>query len=668
MRRPWLQPLRIILTGMILAAGIGWVAFYVRLGLPLTRLSYDMMFLFRDADLATTEIQLVDIDEASGDVLDQSRSGVLSRAVHAQLVRRLTQDGARAVLFDVAFTAPSPDPAVDQDFADALKENGKVFLGAALDRDDLTSYSSVTVRKEAVRRPIPVLREAARASGTVGVIRDPDKAVRRIHAGTEAVPAATWQLARFLGADLSDDYERRNQERWLNYYGAAGTLNHVPYWQALQPNGLAPSFFKDRIVIIGGRRRLSTLQLSNDDFADPWTRWGGNFMSGAEVHANALLNLLHGTWFIRAENRTEGTFIVVVGIVVGGLLARLRPLVAAVTGVAFAIATLGGALWWLEHHRVWYNWLVPVAIQIPVAIAWSWAANSFLEARKRAEMAREAAFYLPRPVMDQIAKGKPVDSARKVVEATVIFTDLCDYTGLSETVGDPAEVSQIVNEYLSEITRHVGANHGTILRIQGDGVFASWGVPASNRNHPIDAVAAAWGICRAAQREIAGYRLLTRIGINSGLVSAGNFGSDTRVEYTLIGDPVNLASRLETLNKHLGTTALMAEATHAQLDGRYPTRCLGKFMVLGKKAAVTVHELLDPDGGFPDGAWLETFAKALAAFQDGDLDEATILFQQVHDERAIADGPTKFYLQEITRVRAAGLPSEWTGAVEMIAK
>src|SRR6185436_4889484 len=112
--------------------------------------------------------------------------------------------------------------------------------------------------------------------------------------------------------------------------------------------------------------------------------------------------------------------------------------------------------WWLEHHRVWYNWLVPVAIQMPVAIAWSWAANSFLEARKRAAMAKEAAYYLPRPVMDQIAKGQPVDATRKVVEATVIFTDLCDYTRLSEAVGDPAEVSQIVNEYLSEITRQVG--------------------------------------------------------------------------------------------------------------------------------------------------------------------------------------------------------------------
>ena len=668
MRRSALQSLRVIVAGMFLAAGLGWVAFYVRLGQPLARLSYDMMFLFRSANLDTSEIQLVDIDEASSGLMSQRRDGILSRDFHARLLRRLTQEGARAVLFDVIFHTPSEAPGIDEDFADAIKENGRVFLAAFLVVDDDPNHLEVAVQYERVFGPIPMLRQAAQDWGLVTVSLHPGQAVRTIHPGTEQTPAATWKLAKFLGADLPGDYAGRCQTRWINYYGPAGTIPHVQYSQTLQADGLAAGFFKDKVVLIGGRGQLATLGKTDDKFADPWTRWGGSFMAGVEVHANTLLNLLHESWFIRGEPRTEGTLIVIAGIVVGGLFARLRPLAAAITGTACAVAILWGALWWLDHRHVWYNWLIPVAVQIPVAIAWSWAANSFLERRIRAEMTREAGIYVPKPVMDQIAKGKPVDTTPIVVEATMIFTDLHNSSGIAEALADPAAVQQVVNEYLSGITRSVGANHGTVLRIQGDGVFAAWGVPASDRNHPTDAVAAAWGVCELSQREILGHRLITRIGINTGAVSAGTVGSKTRGEYTLTGDPVNLAARLETLNKHLGTAALMSGATHAKLGGHFPTRCLGEFIVVGKKAAITVHELLGPADQFAGDHWLEAFEQALAAFQRGDLSDASILFREVQKARGGTDGPSEFYLDRIEKAEKSGLPDDWSGVVEMSAK
>lgn len=672
MRRIPLRPLHIILTGMLLAAGIGWVAFYVRLGQPLARLSYDMMFLFRGDNLSTPEVQLVDMDEESDKVLKQPRSGIWNRSVHARLLRRLTHEGARAVFFDVLFTDESEESGGDEDFAAAIGENGKVFLGWGILQKqtikNVNTPSAVVAKQQSLMPPIPILRRAARGSGSLGLNTDRDNAVRRISSAANQIPASTWILAEFLGAHLPDDYEEPLRDRWLNYYGHAGTIQHISYFQALDSEIVAEGFFKDKIVFIGGRNRLANLYTFSDQFGDPWTRWGGDFMPGVEVHANTLLNLLHENWLTRGDEWTEGTFIIVVGIVVGGLLARLRPLMAAFAGLVFAVATLWGALWWLDHYNVWYNWLVPVAVQTPVAVAWSWAANYSLEARKRARTRKGSERFLPPEILDQIDEGEEFQPGGKRVEATMIFTDLKDSVTLSESLDDADAFSVLLNEYYSNISQHVRANHGTIIRYQGDGVFAAWGAPTPDRDHARDAVVAAWEMHRASQIEVRGCKLITRVGINTGEVSAGNLGSKDRVDYTLIGDPVNVASRLEGLNKQLGTSVLMADSTHAKLDGRFTTRCLGKFILVGKKTQITVHELLGPAANSADFPWRETFARALAAFQRRDLETAAILFQQVHDERAAVDGPSQFYLKEIARLGDEGFPDDWSGAVGLVSK
>jgi len=160
---------------------------------------------------------------------------------------------------------------------------------------------------------------------------------------------------------------------------------------------------------------------------------------------------------------------------------------------------------------------------------------------------------------------------------------------------------------------------------------------------------------------------ITRVGINTGQMLAGNLGSRFRFDYTLIGDPVNFASRLEALNKVLGTHVLLSEATRVRLDGQFATRELGRFIVAGKTQSKTIHELLGPALETPP-AWIATFASALAAFHSRDFESAAALFQRVNEERENGDGPAQFYLEQIAALRTASLPPAWEGAIEITSK
>ncbi len=668
MERRWLQNIVTILAGMLLAAGLGWGAFYMHVGEPLERLSYDLPFRFRGENLAAPEIRIVYVDEESAKALNQPTTGTWSRSIHAKLVRHLTQEGARAVFLDYVFNQPSADPAEDESLAAALAENGHVFLGGSVETSNEIRGDGDAFMQH-VDLPTPLLRRAAAGYGTVFFKEDPDHGVRQLPSGTEKFPSAGWRLATALGADLPADAAERLAPRWINYYGRTGSFVGVSYHRVFQPDGVAPDYFRDKVVFVGARTALAQLQLGKDEFHVPWTRWGDRYMPGIEVHANSFLNLLHRNWLVRGAVRTEGIFVILVGMIIGGLLARMRPLTAALVGAIFAASTLAGACWYLFHFNVWYNWMVPVAVQTPVAMAWSWAANYFLEARKRGQIRKAFSLYLSPHMADRIASAKfDLSLGGKLIEATMIFTDLEGFTALSEKLGDPKKLSSVLIDYFSNTTRHVLASHGTIIKYIGDAVFAAWNAPLEDKNHAANAVMAAWRMHVSSSDEVQGHKLVTRVGINTGEVLAGNLGSEFRFDYTLIGDPVNFASRLEGLNKFLGTEVLMSQSTREQIGSRFITRELGSFLVVGKTQPVTVHELLGLAEDAEERTWAATFTRALECFRKGDLGAAELLFEQAKTERAGRDGPSSFYLKTIAGFHLDGQPADWSGAVEITSK
>ncbi len=640
----------------------GWLATAV--GEALARLSYDLSFILR-GPVNVPQASFIYLDEKSA--LDMEQSGAIwDRALHARLLRQLTADKARAVFFDIAFTDAWPVPGVEEDFAAAMRENGRVILAAPVEMDDHKEIpGGWSMPLEQVIPPIDPLREAAAAWGTIVFHPlDGDYGVRRLPSGTGTKQSAAWEAAKMLGAKFEDG----DAVRWLNYYGPPGCFDEVPVNDVLK-NRVKPGRFENRIVIVGGRSTLSGLGFGKDDFRSPFSLLGGKFTSGAEVHLTALLNLLRNEWLVRLDENREAWLILVFGVLLGGVLPRFRPHLA-VLAAALAMFAIGVfAYWLLAYQRIWFAWCVPVFVQAPVAIVWAVGARYFIEERRRKALRDGFGHYLSPHMADRIADSDfALGPGGSVVEASVIFTDLEGFTPLSERLHNPELITQVLLKYFTKTTGHIHDQDGTITNFVGDALTAVWGAPLADRDHVRKAVRAAWRLHEIARMEVDGHLLRTRIGLHTGPVLAGNVGSAERFNYAVIGDAVNLASRLEGLNKFLGTRVLLSEAVREKCSDEFLTRRLGEFRVAGRSEACVVHELLGPVSGEARAEWWMVFEKGVDAFRGGDFEAAAHAMRETMALREDGDGPAEFYLREIASLQAAPLPHGWSGVIELATK
>ena len=653
----------VAVAGGLIVAAVGLACLNFSFAQSLARLSYDLPFLWR-APLDTHEIALVYLDDESAKQLGQTLGDAWNRALHTRLLDRLIQEKARLVFYDIVFDAPAADPTTDVGFADSIKRHGKIILGGGLE----VLQQAGGVRQERVLPPIKPLRKAAAGWGLL-VFRpvDADYGVRQLCTGTDDIPSATWKAAEALEASATHGV--RTASRWVNYYGPRDSFSSINIARALDPLGVPPGFFKDKIVLIGGRSAVSSLGEGRDEFATPYSMFGHEFSPGLEVHATVLLNLLHGDWLTRMPDHWETAIILIVGLAAGGLLGFLRPLFSTISAAAASLGITCFACWFVWSHRIWFDWMTPAVIQIPLGLIWSVGSQYVLESRRRKELRRAFGFYLSPQMADKIANSDfDLRPGGKVVEATVLFTDLKDFTTLSENL-DPAEVSRILIDYFEQTTRCVLENKGTIIKYVGDAVMAAWGAPIDQPTHAILAAEAACDLRTMTDLEVRGKKLHTRIGVHSGKVLAGNLGSSFRFDYTMIGDATNFASRLESLNKYLGTQALISEAVRSQLGDGFITRQLGEFRVAGKTRSVVIHELLcrrDAESG--ERAWIGVFEKGLGCFRAGDFSGARDLLNQTRQMRNGFDGPAVFYLKKIGALETDGHLENWTGVVELSEK
>ncbi|MCA1660339.1 MAG: adenylate/guanylate cyclase domain-containing protein [Verrucomicrobiaceae bacterium] len=597
MRKREVKHLTLALTslgGSLLVTVVGLITLHLIFAGTLARASYDLPFRWRGAR-DTGEITIVYLDDDSAKKLNQPFGGAWDRALYTQLLERLTNEGARLVVFDIVFDAAAADPTTDEAFANAIRRNGRVILGAAVDKAEPLGG----VAQERIVPPTRVLRKAAAAWGLLEFRPiDPDNGVRRMYLGTAELAAATVKSAEALGVKLRSDPQAQN--RWLNYYRPPNEFSSVSFAQVIQPEGLPAGFFKDRIVLVGGRAAIGYVGMQRDEFATPYTRFTGKFSTGVEVHATILLNLLAGRDSGSARAHVVGWLAVLPGSTAAkGAAPRLRLL---------PLVRYGGP------HR---------------------------------------------------GLGFRSHPCGKTVEATVMFTDLENFTTLSEDL-DPAEVSKTLIAYFERTTRCILDRKGTIIKYVGDAVHAGWGAPVEEPDHALRAAEAACDLRSFADMEVRGHRLRTRVGINTGPVLAGNLGSSYRFDYAMIGDTTNFAARLESLNKHLGTQVLVAESTRAALRDRFIVRPLGEFRVSGKTQSILIHELLCPcDAENGERRWIKIFEAALEKFRAGDLAAARELMKKTEQVRGSRDGPSRFYLETIATFEASALTDDWTGIVAM---
>jgi adenylate cyclase len=279
--------------------------------------------------------------------------------------------------------------------------------------------------------------------------------------------------------------------------------------------------------------------------------------------------------------------------------------------------------------------------------------------------------YIPADLVRMLVREgvepRPGGSVRTL---TVMFADIAGFTGLSERLGD--QIIPLLSKYLDIMSREVNSHGGTIDKFIGDAVMAFWGAPVTNADHAVDACRAALA-CQHSLRasgltDDGGRPLKVRIGINSGNMLVGNIGSEFRLNYTVIGDAVNVASRLESANKEYGTDIIIGEEARRLAGDRICVRELDRLMVYGRSGGLTIYELLDVD----DAAtvlprWVTLYERALAAYRSQDFAGAMLLFRQVLAERE-ADQPARLMLARCSEFVSSPPGQDWQATNAMKVK
>lgn len=560
---------------------------------------YDSFYRLRSVqDQTEAPVVIVAVDDKSLDEMSHSGIGKTlypwpwPRVFWGMMVSYLNQCGAKAVAFDLTFTDPSAYNATDNDDLDFAKavERSKipVIFGSRF-------FSGGQPERFAVPVEHPQL-----AAVNVG-----DDVVYRWY--TPVVNGAPSLAARAVSDAGAKPF---TQPFLIHYYGphrtAAGkrTFRYVSAINVMaasmkQKNvGIAPDAFRGKIVLVGAIV-AGTYDLKSSPLSDEYP--------GVEVQATAILNMLDGqrvhelsrVWSAAAACLTA--LAAGLGVTfprrVGLKLALASIVLAALVAVAAALF-VGHTIHWLPLAGP----LLAFLLATVGAFAWSYLS----EGRQRRLVLKALSQYVSPQVAAEIDRDPgalKLGGERR--EMSVMFTDIQGFTDLSERL-DEHTLTKLLNFYLDEMSWRVLANNGTLDKYIGDAIMSFWNAPLHQPDHAALACRAALAMERREREiqeqltEMGAAGLLTRIGINTGPMVFGNMGSSQKFNYSVLGDAVNLASRLEGANKFYGSRILIAQPTADQVKGQFLLRQLDLLRVKGKLKPMAVYELLAESNGAPD--------------------------------------------------------------------
>ena len=364
-----------------------------RLGIALVRASYDRsQTLLPETSLSNAPVAIVYLDLDSYLREKQNPAEPWSRALHAQLLQRLTAAGARAVVFDIIFGEFVVDAEADGLFVHALRSNGRVVLAAELSRSSRDTSQAEGIKSLELSMPATQFLAAAAAWGIASANMDNDFVVRRQFDGllNQGQPSLAFATAKLIGVPVN-----AAAAPWLRYYGEPLAIPHVSYSAALRRDEVGDDFFRDKIIFIGARPMAGTFLERKDEFRSPFATSGDRelLMPAVEVHATQMLNLLRGDSLRRLPLTPEICGLILVAILLVVLLFRFRPLPAAGVALVAEVFVFGTVTLLLTSKKIWFPWLVISAVQIPAALAGSvlYQSLEWYRQKRRLEEQRRAA-------------------------------------------------------------------------------------------------------------------------------------------------------------------------------------------------------------------------------------------------------------------------------------
>ncbi|MEK6273854.1 MAG: adenylate/guanylate cyclase domain-containing protein [Actinomycetota bacterium] len=539
-------------TGLVLvnygvhvyAGGSGWDLFGgVDLG------SVDSRFTLRGDQKPPANIVVVKIDDSTFSGLDERWP--FRRSLHGRLIRTLKEDGAKVIAFDIQVSEPSPgDPGAIQDIA---------FMDSAHAAGN-TVFSTTEVNRRGEPNFLgeqPGIRYARTRVGNGNFDDDPGGVIRRVPYKVDGLKSfSVVTVERATGRTVPPFSSDR---KLIDFVGPAGTIPSISY-SKVYFREFPKGYFRGKIVVVGAwapsLQDVHPVSFGNDE------------MPGPEIQASAISTILRGLPLETVPNWLNVVLIVLLGVLAPLASLRLNLRWTLVLAISAAVLYIGATL--VAFNQGWVlSFAYPFGALLLSSVG-SLAAHYLLAAFERERVRDVFSRFVPESVVEQVLARTDEDLRLGGVSlvGTIMFTDLRGFTTFSESL-PAARVIEAVNYYLSEMTDAIHAHEGTLVSYEGDGIMAVFGAPIEQEDHADRAVATsremllerlprfnAW----LREQELSeGFKM--GIGLNTGPFMSGNVGSERRLEYTVIGDSTNTASRLQGMTKGQDYLCYMADST-----------------------------------------------------------------------------------------------------------
>jgi adenylate cyclase len=625
------------------------------------------------------------------------------REVYNAIIHFCQRSGAKALAFDVLFTEPSKYGVDDDRVFAAAIHDFKYFVGSVslsqtegseqrwpafapepvfkvLGLDQwLLAMGAGNVTFSRATFPIPEISAGAGSLGDVHLNPDRDNVYRRAalfhifdgrmlqslalgcYLATQPGIPLKIRTGHLTIGNREIPIDRRGNAI-LNFRGPAGTHKAYSAASVIQselriqkgekPTITEPDAFKDAYVFFG---------FSAPGLFDLRPTPVSGVYPGVEINATILDNLLANDFIRPVPAAVVIGMTLLITLLAGLATSSVSGIMKSAMLYVFFIAA--PVILCLIAYRQGF-WLPLVVQETGVAVTLFSAGLIYYTTEGRQKMFIKNAFkqYLSPAVIEELIQHPEhlkLGGERRML--SIFFSDLEGFTSISEVL-DPEALTVLLNDYLSAMTDIIHEEGGTVDKYEGDAIIAFWNAPLQQSDHALRCVRAALRCqvrlaeMRPMFRERLGKELKMRIGLNSGPAVVGNMGSHTRFDYTMIGDAVNLAARLEGINKQFGTYTLISQSTMEQMDGAFPVRELSKVAVVGRREPVVVYEPMLPDDVERRQNQLARFSEGLALFYQGDFPGAESLFSGL----AEADPAARAYRNK-SRELIDHPPEEWHG-------
>ena len=605
------------------------------------------------------------------------------RTVYQAVLDRLIEAGARIVIFDLLF--PSPKSG-DAQFSDALERHrDQVLLGSNFVKGTPEANSVTTTLSLPTASLVPPSHGADRRIGYVNHFADADGVLRRMRYqvtmedfGTPAAVEAPQVYDSLVAAALrkmgSPQLIPDQNPVAVRFAGPSGTFRPHPLFEIFVPslwkaNYEDGAFFKDKIVIVGpeGNFHQDTHPTALDEA-----------MPGAEIQLNALNAALHRDFLWE----TSLSFDLII-ICLAGFGAWVTGVVIRRPGVRLSVLVALGGLYLLSVWLLFNRQGLLTILATPLLVLGSSGVGCFfydllLEGLEKRELRRTLERYVSKDVVSELLDKRQsylntLVGVRK--DVAVLFSDIRDFTSMAESANPHALVAQL-NEYFNDMVGIVFAHYGTLDKFIGDAVMAHWGSIAT-AGPETDARRA---VTTALEMRTALVRLNTRwktqgrpelavgIGVNHGDAIVGNLGCEAKMEVSVLGDAVNLGSRLESVTKEYGIDLCLGESLAPLVRDVFVLRSVDLIIVKGKTRPIEVFTVLGGrTPGEPEPVWLAQHEAAVCAYRSGDFAAAESAWREVLAAQP-GDALATIFLARCVELRSHPPDAEWTGVFKMRSK